>query len=98
MWKSEGDPAGRPTRLWSKVLAPDGLSFAASTSPTMLLETADAWEGHVIENPSMVRYDGAYWLLYSGNDWASPDYGMGVARCNTPIGPCYRTLGSPLVP
>ncbi|MCD9623583.1 glycoside hydrolase family 43 protein [Rhabdothermincola salaria] len=100
VWKSEGgnSPTGwRQTRIWSQRLNSTGTGFATSR-PALLLETALPWEGPIIENPSMVHHGGTYWLLYSGNDWASSNYAMGVARCDGPSGPCVRTRDTPLVP
>jgi hypothetical protein len=97
LWKSEGS-WGLPTRLWSRRLTADGRSFAPGTLPRLLLQTELGWEEPIIENPSMAYSGGAYWLLYSANDWASPNYSMGVARCEGPMGPCARTRNTPLFP
>ena len=73
----------------------------AWAAPVKLLETNEGgWEGFTIENPSMVKYAGRYYLFYSGNysgvtnsAGASP-YGTGYAIC--PQGPraaCIRQTG-----
>ena len=98
MWKSAGIPGSTPTRLWSRQLSSDGRSFASGSTPRLLLQTELPWEGNSIENPSMVRYAGGYWLIYSGNEWRSGDYRTGQAACAGPLGPCTRTSGSPLLP
>ena len=109
LWKSAGVPGSTPTRLWSRRLAPDGQQFGFLSAPTLLLATdpgtlingipqEDTWEGHGIENPSMVHHAGGYWLIYSGNEWRSGDYRMGQARCDSPRGPCARTTAAPLLP
>jgi hypothetical protein len=55
-WKAEsGD--GLPARIYSRALSADGLSFKAGSSASLLLVSVLAWEGMVVENPSM---------LYSG--------------------------------
>jgi hypothetical protein len=100
LWKSEGGASWLgwlPTKLWARRLSADGTKFAAS-DPRVLLETQGSWEQPIIENPSMIRHSGSYWLLYSANEWASPNYAMGVARCDTPIGPCVRTRTTTLIP
>ena len=108
-WKSAGVPGSTPTRLWSRRLAPDGMAFGFLSAPSLLLSTdpgtlisgipqEDTWEGHGIENPSMVHHGGAYWLIYSANEWRSGDYRMGQARCSGPLGPCARSSASPLLP
>ncbi len=108
VWKSAGIPGSTPTRLWSRRLAPDGQSFGYLSSPSLLLSTnpgtfidgipqEDTWEGHGIENPSMVHHGGAYWLIYSANEWRSGSYRMGQARCDGPRGPCTRSSATPLL-
>lgn len=108
-WKSAGVPGSTPTRLWSRRLAPDGQAFGFLSAPSLLLATdpgtlingipqEDTWEGHGIENPSMVHHGGAYWIIYSANEWRSGEYSMGQARCSGPLGPCARSSRSPLLP
>ncbi len=109
LWKSAGIPGSTPTRLWSRRLSPDGRSFAFLSSPHLLLATnpgtfingipqEDTWEGHGIENPSMAHQSGSYWLAYSANEWRSGDYRTGQARCDGPMGPCFRSASAPLLP
>jgi hypothetical protein len=96
-WKSEGIPGNQPTKLWARELSPDGRSFAPGSAPVETLRTAQAWEGNVIENPSMVAWNGAWWLFYSGNEWRSGNYAMGYARCSSAIGPCSRVENGPVL-
>jgi hypothetical protein len=64
----------------------------------LLTQTPDqAWEGNVVENPSMVRHGGRYYLFYSGNEWASADYGTGYALCESVTGPCTKPRTTPLM-
>jgi len=96
VWKSEGVAGQVPTRLWSRRLTADGLGFDGPPA-VELLHTTAAWEGNVIENPSMVRFDGALILFYSGNEWASSSYATGYAACDSPLGPCTKqTVDAPL--
>jgi len=92
--KSEGKP-GEPTRIWSQPLTSDGASLDGA--PVQLAVTDQPWEQPIIEGPAMVRADGWYWLLYAGNDWASPNYAVGDARCRTPQGPCVKDPRGPLL-
>ena len=45
----------------------------------------------------MVRFDGRYFLFYSGNEWRSGSYRTGYAMCNGPRGPCARPDSQPLL-
>ena len=54
------------------------------------------WEGHLIEGPWVTKQQGRYWLFYSGNDFTSPAYGIGVAVADNLFGP-YEKLPEPLL-
>ncbi len=94
LYKSEGR-VGEPTRIWTQRLSADGLSFAAP--PVELAHTEFAWEEPLIEGPTMVRAEGAYWLFYAGNRWETGAYAIGFARCSTPVGPCVKDGSGPLL-
>ena len=93
-WKSEGVPAARgaePPRLWVQQLSDDGLHLVGRG---VELARADrAWEGGVVEAPSMVREAGRYVLLYSGNRWDTSAYAVGWASCRSAVGPCTKAAG-----
>jgi hypothetical protein len=95
LWAGEGVGGNPPTKLWSRELTADGLGFVGSASA--LTSTTQAWEGRMIENPSMVRYRGQLYLLYSANDWWTDRYAVGYALCDTPLGPCRKPRGVPLL-
>ncbi len=98
IWKSEGIIGSQPTRLWSRQLSSDGMSFAPGSAANLLLATQLPWEDSVIENPSMYRTaQGKIWLAYSGNLWNSANYAAGVASCPSPAGPCTRASASPVL-
>jgi len=99
MYKSEGVPGAKPTRLWARRLDRSGAKFASGSRLRMVLETrSNSWEGNVIENPSMVYWPRhkVYVLFYSGNEWRSSNYATGYAICSTPTR-CQRTQSSPLL-
>ena len=94
VWKSGGPGS---SRLWSQQLAPSGTSFVPGTSPTSLLVPDQAWEGGTVEAPDLVTTGGRYDLFYSGNDWNSASYGVGVATCTGPLGPCHDATPNPIL-
>ena len=65
------------------------------STPVRILEADQPWEGRIVEAPQMVRVDGRYWLFYSGNWFNQPGYGIGVAECAGPFGPCRKHLRGP---
>jgi beta-xylosidase len=94
-WKSNGG-AG-PATIWSEQLNPSGTAFAANTSPAQLLVPDQAWEAGVVEAPDLVTNDGRYFLFYSGSNWNSANYAVGVASCSGPLGPCAKQLSQPVL-
>jgi beta-xylosidase len=100
-FKNDGNAVRKPVQIWVQPLAPDGLSVAGEAAP--LLKPDAAWEGSVIEAPSMARIGETYALFYSANDFGWPDsmrlspYGIGYATCRTPQGPCTDAPENPLL-
>lgn len=94
-FKSDGNCCHLPTRIWGQRLTPDGLRLVGA--PVALLTNDQAWEGDVVEAPSMLRHDGGYDLFYSGNDYATARYAIGYARCQSPLGPCVKPLDHPIL-
>jgi hypothetical protein len=99
LWKSEGNPNPpfAPTRIWTRKLNSAGTGFAAGSSAVPLIQTSQPWEGFVIENPSMIRWNDKWWLFYSGNEWQSGNYATGYAACAGPTGPCSKPSSQPLL-
>jgi beta-xylosidase len=96
-WKSEGIPHREPTRLWTRRMNSTATAFASGSRDRLLLSTAQAWEGNVIENPSMVRYGDRFYLFYSANRYGTAQYAIGYAVCDTARGPCTRPTDTPLL-
>ena len=90
LWKADGDCCGQPTVIYSQRLSPDGLSTAGPAVP--ILSATQPWEGGLVEGPSMVEAGGTHWLFYSANDWGTPDYSIGAAKCASVTGPCTKPL------
>jgi beta-xylosidase len=95
VWKSQGTKGQAPA-IWSQQLTADGTAMS-SGGPQVLLQPSQAWEGGVIEGPSMLLWSGRYYLFYSANQWSSANYAIGVALCQGPSGPCTKPLDHALV-
>jgi beta-xylosidase len=91
LWKSEGLAGVEPTRIWSQPMTLDGLGFDGP--PSELLHTDQAWEGPIIENPSMTWNGGKLLLFYSGGQWQNNSYGINWAHCAGMRGPCTKSQG-----
>ena len=96
LWKTEGlADDDVESALWSQQLDADGTDFIGERRP--LLERQLDWERPLIENPSMVAHDGRLLLFYSAGVWQNDTYKVGVARCNSPAGPCTRLFAEPVL-
>lgn len=105
IWKNEGISAGwstpvaRPTGFWSRQLTVDATSWLPGSTVHHILDLSPAerpWQGSVIENPAIIKWEGSWILTYSANRWDSPDYAIGWARCEGPGGPCSEPSVTPL--
>ncbi len=95
VWKSNGGTG--PATIWSQPLDPTGTMLAPDTSPVPLLTATLAWESGVVEAPDLVVSGGRYLLFFSGNNWNSAAYGVGVATCSGPSGPCTASSAGPIL-
>jgi beta-xylosidase len=95
LWKNDGNCCGQPVVLWAQELSPDAASLFGA--PVELLRPDQPWEGPLIEAPTMWQEDGSWHLLYSANLWNTNRYATGYAECETPLGPCHKAGGGPVM-
>lgn len=89
LYKSDGNCCGLPTAIHAVAL--DATGTVVMGEPVELVRADRAWEGGVVEAPSMIYGpDGSWWLLYSAHRWASSHYVLGAARCDSAMGPCRK--------
>ena len=95
-WKSDDNAdlaSNTHSSIYSQRLSPDGTKLMGAAS--VILSADQAWEGRIVEAPQMILAAGHYWLFYSGNWFNEPYYGIGVAECRGPVGPCHKYLDRP---
>lgn len=51
----------------------------------------------VAEGPSVIKHRGVYYLFYTANDFRNPDYAVGYATANHPLGPWKKHAGNPIL-
>ena len=51
----------------------------------------------VTEGPSILKHKGIYYLFYTANDFRNPDYAVGYATSNSPLGPWIKYAGNPIM-
>lgn len=52
----------------------------------------NTWDAQwpVAEGPTVLRLNGKYVMLYSSNDFRNPDYAVGIATADSPMGPWVK--------
>lgn len=66
----------------------------------LLLSPEESWEkidGSVTEGPFILKHNGLYYLTYSGTGYTSPDYAVGYAVSETPLGEFKRYDANPVL-
>ena len=95
LWKNDGNCCALDTWIYAQRLSPDGLRLLGR--PARLVKQDAGWEASVVEAPTLSKRDGAYVLLFSGNDYASDFYAVGYAMCDRPLGPCADAPENPIL-
>ncbi len=95
LWKNDGNCCGTDTFIYSQRLSANGLELVGKR---VRLVTQDAaWEGRLVEAPTLWREQGRYYLFFSANAYDTEDYAVGYATCRTPLGPCKDAGENPIL-
>jgi len=54
-------------------------------------------EWKVAEGPTALKHKGLYYLIYSANDFRNPDYAIGYAVADNPVGPWKKYGANPIL-
>ena len=95
VWKNDGNCCGILTQLWLAKLAADGRSVVGPAQS--LNRKDDAWEGGLIEGPNIFLHAGTYYLFWSANDYAGPNYAVGYATADKVTGPYTDAPENPVI-
>lgn len=89
--------------IWAAELEDDFSSIKEETL-TKILSQSQGWEkspkepvGTVNEGPFVVKREGGYYMTYSANHYASPDYGIGLAYADKPLGDWTKSERNPVI-
>jgi beta-xylosidase len=96
LWKNDGNCCGLATELWAQPLDERGLELAGEPRRLGVRNDA-AWEGNLIEAPTLWRNGDTYYLFYSANDYGSRDYAVGYATAAKVLGPYRDGPGNPIL-
>jgi arabinan endo-1,5-alpha-L-arabinosidase len=79
------------TPVYAQKLSADGSSLVGIKK--LIMENDQPWEAHLVEGMWLTKHDDKYYLFYSGNDFSTEEYGIGVAMANSPLGPFAKMPG-----
>jgi uncharacterized repeat protein (TIGR02543 family) len=91
--------------IWVAELNDDLRSIKESTL-VRCIGTSQNWEkstlepypnSKVNEGPFVLKHNGWYYLTYSANHYANPNYGVGYATSKSPLGPWTKYSGNPIL-
>lgn len=83
--------------IWCSQLGADYQSIVPGTSH-LCIYPSQKWENTPVnEGPEVIEFEGNYYMLFSGNGYGYPDYGIGVAMAHHPQGPWYKWENNPIL-
>lgn len=85
LWKNDGNCCGLDTWLYASPLSPDGAAIIGERVP--LVQQTLAWEGDLVEAPTLIERDGTLHLFYSANSYGGDAYATGLATAPALTGP-----------
>ena len=77
-------------------------SFYLIGDPVLCVQPSQSWEHPWAdwqwnEGPYVMKHAGQYYLMYSANYFASPDYAIGYATADSPLGPWTKYAQNPIL-
>ncbi|ARU51093.1 hypothetical protein CBR64_05900 [Cellulosimicrobium cellulans] len=86
LWKADGNCCtGKTAIIFAQPLSPDGATLTGP--PVELIRVDKAYEGRVVEGPTLLERDGTYYLFYSANDFYGGAYRTSYATASSLAGP-----------
>ncbi|PIL34983.1 hypothetical protein GSI_02770 [Ganoderma sinense ZZ0214-1] len=94
LWKVDGNSAGKPTPIKIQHVGADGVTLQGTP---MTLITNDPVDGGLVEAPSMIYWDGWFYLFFSSNSYNSLKYDISYAVSRSAVGP-FKKVHAPNAP
>ncbi|WP_226163457.1 family 43 glycosylhydrolase [Hymenobacter terricola] len=97
IWKEDGNSVQQPTPLWAQRINADRTALIGEK--TELFRNTAAWEGNLVEGPSVVRHGGYFYMFYAANGCCGHGctYATGVARAKSLLGPWEKYAQNPVL-
>ena len=85
--------------IWGGELNDDMVTVKPETLKLMV-KPDQPWEQHqarIAEGPEVLKHKGVYYLTYSGSHFESPEYAVGYATSDNPLGPWKKYEHNPIM-
>ncbi len=89
LWKADGNCCKLAATIFIQPLSNDGRTLTGP--PVKLISNDQAFEGAVVEAPSLFRHGGKYYLFFSANDFGGGNYRTGYATATSITGPYVQS-------
>ena len=89
----------RGNEIWGGRLKNDMITVEADSLKRMIVPD-QVWErhrGNIVEGPELLKRKGVYYLTYSGSHFESPEYAVGYATSDSPLGPWQKYERNPIM-
>jgi beta-xylosidase len=97
IYKNDGNCCGQATNFFLRPLSQDGTAFTGDETKLPGIENDNAWEGQVVEAPTLFVHDGTYYMFYSANYYGGVDYAVGYATSDSLLGPYTDASENPIL-
>jgi len=94
VWKNDGNCCDLDTWIQLAPLSEDGTQLAGPAAK--LFKQTEAWEGNLVEAPTLIKHGSTYLVFYSANDYGTDAYSTGVATSSKLLGP-YKKGSQPFL-
>ncbi|RAI94781.1 glycoside hydrolase family 43 protein [Algoriphagus yeomjeoni] len=80
----------------------DDFSGIKAETLTYCFHAEEPWENTqnvdwtISEGPAIIKHEGLYYFIYSANDFRNPDYAVGYAVSESPMGPWTKSPSNPI--
>jgi xylan 1,4-beta-xylosidase len=87
--------SGNRTAIYAQLM--DNPTTPSNVPPIFLFTSTEPWETNVVEAAWMLKLNGTYYLMYSGDGAAKTTYSIGYATSSNPTGPFTKYNGNPIL-
>ena len=101
-----GQPRTKNGYFWGMIFSvqlSDDLSHFVGSEPKLCINPTQVWENPTstlarsTEGMTVFKHNSTYYMTYSANHYADPQYGVGYATAKSPLGPWTKSITNPIL-